>query len=521
MLSMKKLLYLTLILFSQQVFAQNVKISDKNTPQEPSIMLDPNNPAVIIAGANNENYYISEDTGRTWTSHILTSNYGVWGDPCISVDTAGHFYFFHLSNPPGGNWIDRIVCQKTEDKGKTWNDGTYTGLNGAKAQDKQWCAIDRKNNNMYLTWTQFDRYGSTNLKDSSIILFSKSTDAGNTWSQPLRINKAAGDCIDDDKTVEGATPAIGPNGEIYVSWAGPNGLVFNRSKDEGKTWLPNEIKIDSMPGGWNYAIPGLIRANGLPVTACDTSKGLFRGTIYVNWSDQRNGENNTDIWLAKSTDGGNTWSAPIKVNDDFGNKHQFLTWMSIDQTTGYLYFVFYDRRNYSDNNTDVFVAVSKDGGKTFINHKISETPFKPSASVFFGDYTNIVAHNGIIRPIWARLAGSQLSVWTDLTTLDAITTGVADVSVKEENTLDFENYPNPSTQAAYVSFKLHETSTVNLSIYNLQGKLLGKVIQNQKRSTGKYIEKIDFEKMHISAGTYFMRLDVNGKTKTLKMIVVE
>lgn len=518
---MKKLLYLSLIFFSQQVFAQNIKISDLNKPQEPSIMLDPNNPAIIIAGANNDNYYRSEDTGRTWTSHILTSGYGVWGDPVISVDTAGHFYFFHLSNPPGGNWIDRIVCQKSTDRGKTWNNGTYTGLNGVKAQDKEWCVIDRKNNIMYLTWTQFDRYGSTSPKDSSLILFSKSADAGNTWSQPLRINKVAGDCIDDDKTVEGATPAIGPNGEVYVSWAGPNGLVFNRSKDQGETWLKEEIKIDPMPGGWNYAIPGLMRANGLPVTACDTSKGLFQGTIYVNWSDQRNGTTNTDIWLSKSTDGGDTWSEPVKVNDDFSNKHQFLTWMSIDQTTGYLYFVFYDRRNYSDNSTDVYVAVSKDGGKTFINRKISESPFKPTASVFFGDYTNIVSHNGIIRPIWTRLSGTQLSVWTDLTTLEDITTGVNEVFEKEPLTMDFENYPNPTTHVSYVSFKLYETSTVNLSIYNLQGKLLGKVIQNQKRGNGKYIEKIDFKLLNINPGSYFIRLDINGKTKTLKMVVVE
>ncbi|MGZ5244633.1 MAG: T9SS type A sorting domain-containing protein, partial [Bacteroidia bacterium] len=84
-----------------------------------------------------------------------------------------------------------------------------------------------------------------------------------------------------------------------------------------------------------------------------------------------------------------------------------------------------------------------------------------------------------------------------------------------------ENYPNPTSHVAYVSFKLHETATVNLSIYNLQGKLLGKVIQNQKRGNGKYVEQIDFDKLNISAGTYFMRLDVNGKTKTLKMVVVE
>ena len=77
-------------------------------------------------------------------------------------------------------------------------------------------AIDWNNINIYVTWTQFDRYGSADPLDSSIILFSRSLYAGQSWSTPIRINKVAGDCIDSDNTVEGAVPAVGPNGEIYV-----------------------------------------------------------------------------------------------------------------------------------------------------------------------------------------------------------------------------------------------------------------------------------------------------------------
>ena len=61
-------------------------------------------------------------------------------------------------------------------------------------------------------------YGSHDLeKDHSRILFSKSTDGGENWSEPLKISQFEGDCEDDDNTTEGAVPAIGPNGEIYVS----------------------------------------------------------------------------------------------------------------------------------------------------------------------------------------------------------------------------------------------------------------------------------------------------------------
>lgn len=103
--------------------------------------MDPKNPSKLVAGANLNNYYISKDSGQTWTVANLSSSYGVWGDPMITVDTAGDFYFFHLSNPASGNWIDRIVCQKTTDHGQSWSDGSFTGLMGVQAQDKHWCAV--------------------------------------------------------------------------------------------------------------------------------------------------------------------------------------------------------------------------------------------------------------------------------------------------------------------------------------------------------------------------------------------
>ena len=91
-----------------------------------------------------------------------------------------------------------------------------------------------------MTWTQFDAYDSPNPKDSSFIMFSKSTNRGISWSEPKRISKFGGDCLDGDLTVEGAVPALGLNGEIYVTWAGPKGLVFQKSIDDGKTWLKEE-----------------------------------------------------------------------------------------------------------------------------------------------------------------------------------------------------------------------------------------------------------------------------------------
>ncbi len=500
--------------------AQNVLISNKNYPSEPSIRINPSNPAVIVAGSVLNNVYYSQDTGRTWNEKTLTSTHGVWGDPVIDVDTAGNLYYFHLSNPPSGNWIDRIVCQKSTDNGLTWSDGTYTGLNGTRAQDKQWSVIDRNTNAIYLTWTQFDKYGSAAPADSSVILFSKSEDGGDTWSTPLRINKVAGDCIDSDNTVEGAVPAVGPNGEVYVAWAGPAGIRFDRSTDGGQTWLVNDILVDPMPGGWDYDIPGIDRCNGLPVTKCDLSNGVHHGTIYINWSDQRNGTHDTDVWLSRSADGGDTWSQPVRVNDDTPGRHQFLTWMDIDPTSGYLYFVFYDRRNHADNHTDVYLAVSMDGGLTFLNRKISESAFKPVNGIFFGDYNNINVHNGIVRPIWTRLHNGQLSIWTDITPLETLLTATPSVTANQ-GVMEWEQFPNPASGMAHVSFKLHGPSSVSLSIHDLQGRHLFTLLDGQVLGYGKHVLPVDPIKAGLKSGNYLCVIQMEGRTQVRKFVVAE
>jgi hypothetical protein len=418
---MKKIF--ALLIFVNTVFAQytNVRVSSTSSTsdEEVSIAINPNNPQLMCGGANINRFYFSSNAGQTWTQKNMTSpTFGVWGDPCLTFDRLGNILYGHLSNSPSpGYWIDRIVVQKSTDNGVTWNNGAGIGFNSPKEQDKEWLAIDFQNNsfrdNVYVTWTEFDNYGSSSFSDSSRILFSRSTDFGVSFSVPIKISDVGGNCIDDDLTVEGAVPAIGPNGEIYVSWSGPLGIMFDKSTNGGITWGVDKF-VTTQPGGWAYDIPGISRCNGLPITSCDTSHSPFRGNIYINWSDQRNGSDNTDVFFIKSTNGGNTWGPVKKINSDVTSRHQFFTWMNVDQVTGIIYFVFYDRRNTSGSLTDVYLARSRDGGETFENFLISQSSFNPNSSVFFGDYTGISAWNHIVRPIWMRLDNSTLSVWTAL-----------------------------------------------------------------------------------------------------------
>ena len=388
-------------------------------PLEPSIIINQKNPDNIVAAVVLDRIFHTQDKGNTWEEVIIESPYGVYGDPALISDPKGNIYFFHLADPSGEgrsseDWLDRMVVHKSKDGGKSWDEGRSIGHNPPKDQDKEWPAVHVKKSYLYLTWTQFDKYGSTDTTCHSNIMFSISKNGGKKWSKSKVISQFPGDCIDSDNTTEGAVPAVYLDGKIFVSWSNDEKIYFDRSFNDGGMWLQNDIVAAEQPGGWDMDIPGISRCNGMPVTMIDNSPGKFQGTIYIAWADQRNGTDDTDIWLTRSKNGGDNWDVPFRVNKDGKGKHQFLPWMTVDQTTGYVYLVYYDRRAYDDTQTDVYLAYSTDGGGSFKEVKISESPFTPTDSKFFGDYTNISAHNGTVAVIWTRMDEGKTSVWTSI-----------------------------------------------------------------------------------------------------------
>lgn len=424
---MKFFILAVLLIVELTAFGQfrNIKLAEQvpgvYPPVEPSITINKKNPKNIVAGVVLDRAIYTLDGGTTWNESKLESPYGVYGDPALVSDMKGHIYYFHLADPSGQGrdneaWLDRIVCQKSTDGGKTWSEGASIGNNPPKDQDKEWATVHPRKQTIYTTWTQFDKYGLEDPNCHSNIMFSMSDNEGKKWSKALQINQNPGDCIDDDNTTEGAVPAVDNLGRVFVSWSSHGNIYFDRSFDGGTTWLSNDLLIARQEGGWSMDIPGLSRSNGMPVLMIDNSKGRLRNSLYLVWADQRNGTNDTDIWFMRSTNFGDMWTQPMRINQDGAGKHQFLPWMSVDEGTGYIYVVYYDRRAYDDLQTDVYLAWSTDGGNTFKEKKISESPFIPTDSEFFGDYTNISAHKGVIAPVWTRMDDGKTSVYTAVIT---------------------------------------------------------------------------------------------------------
>lgn len=145
--------------------------------------------------------------------------------------------------------------------------------------------FDKERRVWHATWTQFDRYKSKSKTDISVIYYSKSEE-GKPWGSPKQLNTFSGDCFDGDSTVKGPTPCVGPSGIVYVAWASPKGLAFQRSLDTGRTWLKEEKLINPIKGGWACTVDG-IKTSGLPHMACDLSNSEFRGRVYICWSDEK------------------------------------------------------------------------------------------------------------------------------------------------------------------------------------------------------------------------------------------
>lgn len=402
---------------------QVVRISElsANNPAEVSIAINPKNPDNMIAASlqiqrppksrAGSYQYVSFDGGKTWKT-VPTPNLTnlVQGDDIVVFSSDGVAYHVHLSfdgirqaRPVRAE--NGMIVNVSKDGGNTWTDGT-AAINHVNTvtpfEDKPGMVVDnapgsRSKGNVYIAWTRFDVYGSTNPEHRSQIYFTRSTDQGQTYSMPFRVSDTGGDCIDSDNTVEGAVPAVGPNGEVYLVWAGPLGLVMDKSLDGGLTFGKDKV-ISNMPGGWDFEVQGLSRANGMPITGVDLSNGPNKGTLYVNWIDARNGD--SDVFVMSSKDGGDSWSSPARVNDDplKNGKTQFFTWMSVDPADGSINILFYDRRDGTGTQTGVTLARSVDGGKTFVNHKIDVPPFDANSNVFFGDYGGISAYQGRVVP---------------------------------------------------------------------------------------------------------------------------
>src|SRR5437867_4726942 len=133
--------------------------------------------------------------------------------------------------------------------------------------------------------------------------------------------------------------------------------------------------------------------------AIDRSGGPTNNNIYMLASVVPPGRSTTDVMFVRSTDGGLTFSAPRKINDDPVNPNKWHWFGTFSVApNGRLDAVWYDTRNAA-NNTDsqLFYSWSTDGGVTWAPNVAVSNPFNPFEGYpnqnKIGDYITIVSDN--------------------------------------------------------------------------------------------------------------------------------
>lgn len=380
---------------------------------EPGIAINPRNPQEIVAVfQDNAHAAYSDDSGKHWqlASGVESTRYKVSGDVSVVFDTRGHAIICYMAFDKLGTYNywghnssrNGLYVRRSFDSGKTWeaNDIAIIAHENSEKnipwEDKPYIVADttqsKYSGNLYVGWTRWT------LQDSQIV-FSRSTDGGETWSKPIEIDTHRGLPRDDNGAVEGFDGVVAPDGTLYVVWNDADHLTLTASHDGGQSFDKPRNIVQTAP--IMFKVQDVARANGFPQIAIAPKAGK-NARLYVTWSDYRNGD--VDVFCSVSDDEGAYWSAPVRVNDDaqHNGADQYFQWLAVDPITSDAYVIFYDRRSSTNNQEQtVTLARSTDGGRSFKNYSWTTEPFR-AYEAFMGDYTGIAAFDHHVYGVWTE-----------------------------------------------------------------------------------------------------------------------
>lgn len=377
---------------------------------EPSICVDPTNGNKMSIGwrqfdsvssnFRQAGFAYSTNGGKNWISPGVLQSNVFRSDPVLNSDNAGRFFYLSLLQ----NFFDDLWRSLTG--GQSW-----ANVAPAAGGDKQWFTIDNTNSSghgfQYQCWsTDGNNYGGRQ--------FTRSTDGGLTWMNPINIpNFPAWGTLNVDS-----------NGNLFIGGVNLNdgGIWCVRStnaKNGGVVPTFDQVRTVNLGGNIVFSEPinpeGLV---GQVFLAVDRSGTNTNNNVYMLASVQPAGSTNgSDVMFVRSTDDGNTFSAPRRIHDDPVNHakwHWFGT-LSV-APNGRIDVVWFDTRNAANNmDSQLFYSYSIDGGNTWSRNVVVSNSFSPFVGYpnqdKIGDYITVVSDDASANVAYAATFNNEEDIY--------------------------------------------------------------------------------------------------------------
>ncbi|MCX6277353.1 MAG: hypothetical protein NT004_04560 [Bacteroidetes bacterium] len=470
-----------------------------------------------------EGIFVTTDGGISWQGNDTCTGSPIafhGGDPGIAIDVNGAFIITRLGRSP----FVGLYSHYSTDNGQTWS-----AQKVISTDDLERASLATNDlpgtpgyGRTFAGWIKF-AYPFP-------MMIAYTDNGAQSWSTPRKLNNPT-------NRSAGGDLAVGPGGEVYICWAGVTDVSpfkeilvgFASSLNGGADWSVTE-NVFPMNGITGELInKGKIRVNGLPGIAVDATEGTRKGWIYIvtGQKDLAPAGSDPDIVLNRSTDGGKTWSAGIRVNQDALNngKTQYFPTVHVDKS-GAVNVIFYDDRNTTNDSSGVFLARSNDGGETFREYEICDHHFKPRSIGYLGegyqgDNIDITSTDTHLWPVWMDNSTGVYQIWTVPIKFSDVD-GINEPKSGSESSL-IRNFPNPFRDKTTFEYQVIKSGKATITVYDIYGRDVVTLVDEWKFPGRYYVDFLSIapgiEKL-ISGSMYFYKYRINDCVESGKMVMI-
>lgn len=463
---------------------------------EPSLVIDPVNPQrmaigwrqfeTISSNFRQAGFAFSLNSGESWVFPGAIEPGIFRSDPVLDTDTEGNFFYNSLSSGTG-----EFLCHvfKSETGSDTWDSGVF-----AFGGDKQWMAIDRTegagNGNIYAFW----KIGISSCNEGA---FTRSLNNGASFDN---CEFLAGDPNRGNLTV-------GPGGELYAC-GGTNATVqvlkSNNPGVEGQPIYWDFVQTVDMGGTMAlYDGPNPTGMLGQAWIETDHSGTASHGNVYLLATIENN-EDPANVVFVRSTDGGQSWSAPLILNDDNANGNwQWFGSLSV-APNGRIDVTWLDTRdNPGTYLSRLYYSYSTDGGLSWSEDEALSDAFDPHLGwpqqQKIGDYYHQRSDSAGVHLAWSATFNGEQDVYYSYITPEEVT------PITEVNTSGVRVHcvPNPFAQHTVFQISLTEPADVSIDLADACGRRVGELAADGMQAGENTLA---WENPHLAPGVYYYRV---------------